>query len=305
MREPGKLGSTVIYILTRPFAILPLGFHRACGKLIAWLCGEVIGYRKGVIMTNLARSFPEKGYDELQDICKRFYAHFGKIFGEAIWFGGGNGPSRIIKSGIVKISNPEVLNGLYDKGKSVFLMSSHNGNWELYGGYASYSREVPLKYKESDMCVVYRRLASPSWDRFMNRNRIAQAQDRANYKGMIETFNVLRFAIRHRHEQKLYMFITDQYPYSQSSKVKIGKFLNQETLSMDGAPALAKKLGMAVVYSNMMEEEDGSYTISFTPICEDAGGWTVQQILEKYYALLEEDIRKQPWNYLWTHKRWK
>ena len=21
--------------------------------------------------------------------------------------------------------------------------------------------------------------------------------------------------------------------------------------------------------------------------------------------LLEEDIQKQPWNYLWTHKRWK
>ena len=31
----------------------------------------------------------------------------------------------------------------------------------------------------------------------------------------------------------------------------------------------------------------------------------VQAIMEKYYTLLEEDINAQPWNYLWSHKRWK
>ena len=29
------------------------------------------------------------------------------------------------------------------------------------------------------------------------------------------------------------------------------------------------------------------------------------EIMNKYYQLLEEDLEEQPWNYLWTHKRWK
>ena len=27
--------------------------------------------------------------------------------------------------------------------------------------------------------------------------------------------------------------------------------------------------------------------------------------MKLYYKHLEEDIQAQPWNYLWTHKRWR
>ncbi len=27
--------------------------------------------------------------------------------------------------------------------------------------------------------------------------------------------------------------------------------------------------------------------------------------MRRYYKLLEADIEAQPWNYLWTHNRWK
>jgi len=41
------------------------------------------------------------------------------------------------------------------------------------------------------------------------------------------------------------------------------------------------------------------------PIAENASESTVSDIMTQYYKLLEEDLREQPWNYLWTHKRWK
>lgn len=305
MAEKGKIGANIIHILTRPLAILPLGFHRACGRFIGWLAGDVVGYRRDVVITNLSRSFPEKSYDEISAICKRFYRHFGKIFTEAIWFGGHAKPKNLHDSHIVEIKDVDVLNELYDKGKSVFVMASHNGNWELYGGYVSYCYEKPLKYSENDVCVIYRQMSSKAFERFMCRNRISPITDKEHFDGLVETSLALRYVLKHRQDRKLYNFITDQYPYSDSSKVYIENFLHRPTYSMDGAPALAHKLGMAVVYLNMAEKEDGNYEISLTQICEDASQMSVAEILNQYYKLLEEDIKAQPWNYLWTHKRWK
>ena len=129
--------------------------------------------------------------------------------------------------------------------------------------------------------------------------------DPEHYEGMVESFNILRYALRHRDEKKLYNFITDQHPYSKSSCVDVDDFMGQPTKSMDGAVSLAHKLGMSVVYLGMKCREDGGYTMHFSLIAEDASTVTAREMLDSYYSLLEKDIREQPWNYLWTHKRWK
>ena len=40
-------------------------------------------------------------------------------------------------------------------------------------------------------------------------------------------------------------------------------------------------------------------------ICDDASKMEVQAIMDEFYRLLEADIRKDPGNYLWSHRRWK
>ena len=87
--------------------------------------------------------------------------------------------------------------------------------------------------------------------------------------------------------------------------MEVSDFMGQPTKSMDGAVALARKLGMSVVYLGMKCREDGGYTVSFSLIAEDASAMTAREMLDEYYRLLEKDLREQPWNYLWTHKRWK
>lgn len=309
MNSKGKFGAALLYILTRPLAALPLGFHRAFGRFAGWVCRSLLHYRTDVVMINLAKSFPEKKYGELRDISKRFYRYFGTVFSEAIWFGGCTRAERLRRSGIVRIANVEVVNELYAKGKSVFVMGSHCGNWELFGGIKQCTLGegmTPLAFPENDVCVVYRGLSNKAWDRFMYRNRMAPVEDKEHYDGEVESFSVIRYAFTHRHEAKLYVFITDQYPYSQKSVLKLSKpFLNQPTSTMEGVSSLARTFGMAVVYLGMKVDGDGNYVWSFTPVCEDAAGWTDEALMERYYELLEADVREQPWNYLWTHKRWK
>lgn len=304
-KKPGKIGGTLLLCLTRPLALLPLGFHRACGRVLGRFIGKVVRYRRDVVMINLAKSFPEKRYDELAALCDRFYEHLGTIIGEALWFGGCTDAARLRRSHIVEIENPELLNRFFAQGRSVCTMYSHNGNWELIGGYVSYAYGEPLQIAENDICVIYRKLSNAAWDYFMGINRTAPLADRSNYEGMVETFSALRFILKHRDRTMLYNFITDQFPYSASSCVPVGDFLGQKTLSMDGAVTLAHRLSLPLLYMGMEVKEDGNYLIRYSIIAEDASQHDPGEMLRKYYDLLEADIRKQPWNYLWTHKRWK
>ena len=50
---------------------LPLGFHYGFGRFAGWVMKDVMHYRKDVIYTNLARSFPELKYKEPKKIAEK------------------------------------------------------------------------------------------------------------------------------------------------------------------------------------------------------------------------------------------
>ena len=92
---------------------LPLSFHHAMGRFLGWVMRCVIRYRVNVVRDNLRNSFPEKSAQELKAIEKKFYAHFGRIFTEALWYGsckGDRGLKRLKGSHIVEIANPDEFN---------------------------------------------------------------------------------------------------------------------------------------------------------------------------------------------------
>ncbi len=306
-QEKKSVGVVLVEAVLGLFARLPLGFHRAMGRAMGWLLRSVIHYRRDVVMTNLSRSFPELKYKEITRIADKSYRHLGNIIGEAIWFGGcknARGRKRLNDSNLVDMVNPEVFNEVYENSTNMMVLSSHCGNWELLGGYFSYNHtDVPYKSDFSEIGVVYRQLKNKLWDRVIADNRCNSIKD-TGFHGYLEATEVFRFAISHRREKFIYIFPTDQYPYGIATKHAIGKFLNQDTLAMTGGATLACKFGMSVSYLRWKERE-GGYDLELVPLFPDASGLTPEQIMVKYYAELEKDIQDQPWNYLWTHKRWK
>lgn len=73
---------------------------------------------------------------------------------------------------------------------------------------------------------------------------------------------------------------------------------------MSAAATLAAKMSMPVFFSHMLRKPGFGYTLEYEMICPDASKMDAEQIMKRYYELLEADIRKQPENYLWTHNRW-
>lgn len=305
MNAGQKIGYALLSSATWLLSRLPLGFHRFMGRCLSFLMYRVVKYRTDDVMMNLSRAFPKMQIAELKRVRRQFYDHLGKVFAEAMWFGSCTDLRRLRESRIVVMSNPQVLNDLYENGKSVVLLASHSGNWELYGGFETYgSYNGPLLIPENDLSMVYRRQSNEVWDKFLLKNRMAPIVDKANQDGLKETGEILRYVCDHRNDRKLYIFVNDHRPYFTSSANLEVEFMNQKTLTMSGAVKVAKKFGMAVVYAGMKPDAKGNYTLDFTPLCEDASDCDIKGIVDEYYRLLENDIREIPWNYLWTHRRW-
>ena len=300
-----KLLANIVRGLMVALSKLPLKFHYFMADALAWLFRKVLRYRYSTVMVNLSRSFPDRKYKEIDRIAKDFYRHFGEIFAEAIWFGGSS-YERLRKNHIVTVTNPEDANEMFLSSPSMTVLSTHCGNWELLGGLLGYETATGGRFiiREEDIQVVYKKLSNPVADEVFKRNRIAPLE-KVGTECEVESSNILRQAIKNKGERKMYIYPTDQAPYWKAGKHPIGEFMHQQTNVMLGSVGVACKLSHSVMYMKMRRVERGRYEMTLIPICRNASEMTPEQIMRKYYDLLEQEINETPHNWLWTHKRWK
>ena len=284
---------------------LPLRFHYFMADILAWLLRKVLRYRYSTVMINLSRSFPDRKYKEIDRMAKDFYRHLGEIFAEAIWFGGSS-YERLRRNHIVTVTNPEEANEMFLSSPSMTVLSTHCGNWELLGGLLGYETSTGGRFviREEDIQVVYKKLSSPVADEVFKRNRVAPLE-KVGTECEIESSNILRQAIKNKGERKMYIYPTDQAPYRKAGKHPIGEFMHQQTNVMLGSVGVACKLSHSVMYMKMKRVERGRYEMTLIPICRNASEFTPEEIMRKYYDLLQDELNETPCNWLWTHKRWK
>lgn len=303
------LGVALMWGLLGLVSRLPLRFHLWIFRTVSWFLEKILHYRRDELMINLSRSFPDKKYKELKQIRHKVYIHLADLMAEAIWFSGcrnfKRGRRRLHDAHIGEILNPEVINSLYDERPGLMILCGHSGNWELMGGFLNMNYSEPWHFDEASLGFVYKRLHSHLWDRIMDKNRCSVLYANPGFDGYCETGHILRYALEHRDEKRVYVFPTDQFPYRGAQRHEVGTFMHQRTLAMAGGATLAAKLKMGVVYTRWTILERGRYTIEFIPIARDASTMDPVDIMKEYYRLLQEDLERQPENYLWTHKRWK
>lgn len=291
----------IIVVLSK----LPLRFHYLMGDIVAWTAKNVFRYRSDVVWVNVSRSFPDKKYKELRKIYDDFYRHFGEILAEAIWFGGSS-YRRLYESGIVTVMNPEEFNEMFLNTPSMTVLSTHCGNWELMGGFLGYRTATGTKVAigEEHIQVVYKKLSNAVFDEVFKRNRVAPLEV-VGTSCEIESSNILRLTLKQKNEKRVYIYPADQAPYWYAGKHPIGEFMHQQTNAMLGSMGVACKLAHSVMYMKMKRVERGRYEMTLVPVCRDASQMAPEDILRKYYDLLQDEINETPCNWLWTHKRWK
>lgn len=284
--------SIAYYILltaTWPMQLLPLEFHYLFSDFLYLFVYYVFRYRRKVVRLNLTNSFPEKSLEEIKTIERKFYHNFVDMFIETLYL---THISQKRHSKRLLYENIEIINNLYEQGKSVICVTGHYGNWE-------FTQLLPVHLKHK-VYAVYKKLSVPFFDRFFKDLRSANGaillEMNKTYKQLISDSNagIPFFA----------GFIADQRPLEREIQFWM-TFLNQDTPVLMGTEKIAKKTNAAVVWAEMQRIKRGYYKIVFRLLSENPVATNKFEITKLYMCELEKAIKRCPELWLWSHNRWK
>lgn len=265
---------------------MPIIIVHILANFFAWILHHLISYRKDVIDENLKNSFPEKSKSELREIRKEFYRNFSMILIEIIRLLGFN---KRLLPGRVQISNPELLQQIFDEGKSVIAVGGHYYNWEWMGTVLP--AIVPFR-----VIGVYRPLSNKLIDGIMLKIRSINGTNLIPMKSAYREIKLSK-------QPTLSYLISDQAPSPEQAYWTT--FLNQETPVFLGPEKIARGTGNSVVFMRMNRIKKGYYTVQVDMISENPFEEPEFSITEKHVRALESQIIEDPAPWLWSHKRWK
>ena len=276
------------YILIFPISRLPLWLIYLIADVFYFVLRTVFPYRKKVIIQNLQRSFPNKNPKEIDILLHKFYRHLADLLAEGIK---NMSISQKELSKRLVVENPDILDQLYKKGKSVILVAGHYNNWEWM--ITSQNQLFPHQ-----AIGIGKPLSNGFWDKKLNQLRgrygmiIAHAK---NFKEILETQKTNPVSV---------LVLTDQSPVD-SRKSYWMSFLHQPTPVLFGAEMMAFTYDFPVVYYTMKKVKRGYYRVTLQTITEYPKTTSWGEITEAHTRLLENDILNAPEYWLWSHKRWK
>jgi KDO2-lipid IV(A) lauroyltransferase len=277
-------------ILVWLFAIIPFFILYPISNFFSGILSYLIGYRKKIIENNLRTCFPAKDDREIKKIVSSIYKNLTDIILESIK------AFTMSKKQIVsrhKIINPEILNPYYEREQSVIAVTGHYGNWE----WGSVSASLQTEFT---MVAFYKPLSNKIIDAFIRKSR---ARSKTRLVSIFETAKVFE---KYKNTTTAYLMAADQSPGRQFMQNAYWlNFLNRDTAFLNGPEKYAKKYNYPVVYIDVQRVKRGFYEIVLSEIAENPSELKDGEITKRFAQKLENVIREEPANWLWSHNRWK
>jgi KDO2-lipid IV(A) lauroyltransferase len=274
--------------ITLLFRYLPFRVIYILSDFLYTLLYRVGKYRFQVISQNLKGSFPEKQDSEINGLIKRFYLNFSDILMETLK------GLAIKKESILqryKFINANLLDQDFENNQNVIILASHHTNWE----WAVLSINLWLKHQ---VVGVYKPIKNKRVDTFFNTRRKKWGLE------LISMSKTARALAKRRRTPAAFVFIADQTP-SDIKNAHWINFLNRPTAFHHGMDKIARRTNYPVYLADIKRVKRGFYEVEFSLLCPEPGKMKESEVTEHYAKGLEDIIKKDPANWLWSHRRWK
>ncbi len=285
--------NALIYYITYPtlFVIsrLPFNLIYLLSDVLYLIIYKVLRYRKSLVCSNLKLAFPEMKDDEYIGIEKMFYQHLCDVFLEIIK---SMGMSRNQMLKRFKIKNVDVLTQFEKENRSAFIICGHYASWEWMMSLGYHMKHLGFG--------IYRPIKNPYFNRLIK-------EIRSKHDAYMIPQKSASDIIRKKEENNelgVYGFASDQSPRP-TSKSYWRTFMGIEVPVFNGAERLARELNIPVVFGRIKRLKRGYYELEFKLISDQSKNTSENQITDLFTGWLEEQIKEDPSQYLWTHKRFK
>jgi KDO2-lipid IV(A) lauroyltransferase len=229
--------------------------------------------------------------DKIRALNKRVLMHFGEMLFEVPHI------LRLNHKNVdryVLFENEENLLSAVEKGKGVFILTGHFGNWELM------SAAICLCLAPNGAIVV-RPIDFEIGDRLINNLRSRFGAE------IIPKQRAMKRLLMAARENKTVGILLDQnVDWYEGVFVR---FLGRQACTNKGLALIARRTGSPVVPAFSVKQADGRYRVIFEKELELANTGDKTRDMEENTALftniIEKYIRQYPDHWFWFHRRWK
>ncbi len=258
--------------------------------IVYFFAYRLFGYRRRVVRGNLEACFPETSVRERRAVERRYYRHLADLVVEFVYGLFATPPALKRRYRFV---NRELLDRLYEQGRTVVLMSAHMGNWE----YMVCSLGMQVRHHGIGIGKpLESRLVGP----FVARRRV-------RYGTQVVYSDTVRQEVAYYDHHRVpcaLMMLSDQSPVNPHRSYWT-TFLGRDTAFLYGAEKFARQYDYPVIYYSVDKPRRGHYTVTFEMLSEHPAAEPQYSVVERYARRLESDILRRPELWLWSHRRWK
>lgn len=272
----------------RALSWLPLPLLYALMGSLAWLVRYVLRHRVSQVRANLSACFPELDRERIEGILNASYRNLAQVAAEFIKM------ARLSAEQLrdrVRTSHFEPVLAQIAAGHSVLLLSSHQCNWEWALQGTALNLPVPIS-------AAYKPLHSDRADAQLRRLRARFGVH------LVAAKRLAREVIRHRRELRAVGIMADQMPSSSGGRHWL-TFLGRDTAFYPGPAEIARMTGFAAYFIAMRRIRRGHYELEAQAIAGADEQLEPQTFTARYAERIEQQIRRDPSNWMWLHRRWK
>jgi len=247
----------------------------------------MIGYRKIVVMQNLEIAFPEKSIAERVTIAKAFYHNLIDSFIETIKLTSAS--QSFLEKRVT--ANWEVLEPLYQSGKSCQLHLGHTFNWE-------WGHHVLTSFTKYQVLVVYMPLSNAVFEKIMYSLRVRNGNKfiaAGRMSQSMENFKGTRYLLG---------LVADQSPGNLQNACWMN-FFGRPTPFVSGPEKGARADNLPVLFTHIVKPKRGYYQAHLEIACLRPCELKEGELTLRYAHYMEKVISSNPEMWLWSHRRWK
>lgn len=277
---PTWIGFGFFYLLTR----LPFTVVMKVGRGMGSLMYRVLGSRRRVTAINLKLAFPELSDEERESLARRAFRHLGMATAETAWIW----YRQVSDMSPFEFEGAEHVDEALAAGKGVILLQAHFTVLELCGAI------VGARWPVS---AVYDPPKNPLFADYLFKQRSRHLTGLIDNRGIREMVRCLR-------RGEMVWYSPDQSVSINHGGI-VTRYFDQPALTTSGTARILKMTGATIIPFVPTRADDGNgYTLSFgrpLTLTSDDPVEATQQVNDH----LEAQVRQQPEQYLWAHKRFK
>lgn len=263
--------------------------QRRVGRVLGWVLGRIVRFRRRAVLATLALRLPGKSRADYQAIADGMYRHLGTMAVECMGFP--DQPREIFQRN-VEMRGEEHARQVLAQGRGMLVLMGHIGNWELLG-LALAGRWVPIH-------VIVREQHDKAFNTYWRESR--------------EKMGLHPMAAQHSYRDALRALKKGDMvavTLDQNMRRRRGVFVNffgEQACTTPGLAYLSAQSGVPVVPIYTIRQPDGRHVVQVLPPVPpptDREEATIQASTQVYSDILEGIIRQHPDQWLWLHKRWR